>query len=85
MTSTGTSLTVKQIAEMERVPARVVLGWIKSGSLPARDMSEKAAERPRWRIDATAWEQFCLSRMNTQPLPKTRRSKHSTDTIELYK
>jgi len=83
---TNTSQTVKEISQMERVPERIVLGWIMDGALKARDVSEKASIRPRWRIDYLAWEEFCLSRMNAQPAPKSRRRKQSeANVIELYK
>jgi len=52
-------------------PAKVV-GWIRSGELPAVNAATKPNGRPRWLVDETDLHAFELARRSTPPTPAIR-------------
>jgi excisionase family DNA binding protein len=45
-------LTTREAGERLAVNPEKILGWIKSGELPAINVAQKAGGRPRYRIDS---------------------------------
>ncbi len=62
--------TVKQIAEILDVRTHAVTSLIRSGQLVAVDISLKPGGRPRWRIEADAFDAFLAKRTY---VPRNRR------------
>ena len=64
-------LTVKEIAENFKVKEAQVLGWIKSGDLPATDTRAAGKGRPTWRISPAQLAAFEGRRASGQTVPAT--------------
>jgi excisionase family DNA binding protein len=62
-------LTPPQVAKIYGVKADTVIKWIRSGELPAIDVSRRGSSRPRFRIDETALHEF-ESRRSVRPARK---------------
>jgi hypothetical protein len=63
-----------------------VIGWIRSGELPAANVARRGATRPRFRIDPTDLAAFLAARRPDAPLAvkPTRRRKQTAGVIEFY-
>lgn len=69
------TLTPGELAKEWRVDVHRVLGWIRSGALPAANLAGSLFARPRFRITRTDADEFWRSRM-IKPLPRpTRKAK----------
>lgn len=78
-------LTPKQLADRYGVGVPVVLAWIRTGQLPALNVSRSAsAKRATWRITAAAVAAFEAARA-ARPVPAVRRKrKQVAGVIEFY-
>jgi hypothetical protein len=78
--------TVQDIRRRYAVTVHTVLGWIRSGELPAVNVGRRpGAKKPRWRITQQALEAFELRRAATHtPRQTPARRKQSPDVIEFY-
>lgn len=77
--------TPPELASEWGVSPDKILGWIRSGELPAMNLATTQAGRPRYRIDQAGIETFQRRRANQSPTPKpTRRQKSSADVIEFF-
>ena len=80
--------SVKSRSEELGVEPQKILGWIHSGELRAINIAERATGRPRWRIPASAWNDFLTARTNRSttppPAPKRRRRRPDASVIEFY-
>jgi excisionase family DNA binding protein len=80
------TFTIAQVAEKYGVNASTVLSWIKSGDLPAINVGRSIAKKkPRWRVTASALEQFEQLRTATPPPPPApRRTRKKPNVIQFY-
>jgi excisionase family DNA binding protein len=74
-------LTPPEIAKLLRVRRETVLAWIKSGKLPAMNVSEKI--RPSYRIAPDDLDRFKTGRMVQAP-PTPNRRRNQPDVTEYY-
>ncbi len=74
MSSLPPFLTPPEAAKLLRVDPSTVIGWIKSGELPASNLASRSATRPRWRISREALEEFLAGREPRPAVKKKRRS-----------
>lgn len=51
-------LTISDISKEAKVSHDTVRAWIRSGDLPAIDVSRSRYERARYRIEPADWEAF---------------------------
>jgi len=75
--------TVKQVAELLRIRQHGVLTLIRSGELPAADVSLHAGGKPRWRISADDLEAF-VARRTRRPEPPRRRRRRANSAVTKY-
>lgn len=78
-------VTPPQLAKRYHVDPSKIVGWIKSGELPAVNLATRTTGRPRWAIDEADVELFELRRSAT-PTPKTAKRQRRKDTkiIEFF-
>jgi hypothetical protein len=58
----------------------LVLRWIKSGALPASDVSRRAgSHRARGRVSRKSFEEFLLRRQCPQAIPPVKRRRRRDD------
>ncbi len=68
-------LTASDVARVLRIRASKVSGWIRNGTLPAADVSERPGTgRPRWRIARADLDQFLQTRQPIPPVTSRRRN-----------
>ena len=77
-------LAVKQVAELLGIRQHGVLTLIRSGELPAIDVSLHPGGRPRWRISADDLETFLARRTRRPDPPRKRRRRASTAVTEYF-
>lgn len=65
-------LTPPEVARLLRIKPAKVLGWISRGELPATNVADSLAMRPRWRIQEADIAAF-LTRRAAKPMPKMDR------------
>jgi len=66
--------TPPEIAKLLRVDPSTVLGWIRSGELPAFKVNSRAKKRPRYRVRRCKLEEF-LERREQANRPDPPRKK----------
>lgn len=71
--STREFCTPPELAKRLGIATEKVLGWIKTEDLKAVNVATNLAGRPRWRIAASAVEDFFQARQNLATLPKPER------------
>lgn len=77
--SSARMLTPYDVAETLGVSFATVMSWIRDGELIAVCASRNAkSKKPRFRIDATAFETFKASRQPIPPATKSTRRRKST-------
>lgn len=84
----GKWMTIREVAAEMRVSPDTVHRWVRSGQLPAADVSGRGCRRASWRIDSRGLDQFIKSRANKpQPRPRRRPRRHGPgkDVIEFIK
>lgn len=62
-----TAWTIPEIAERLQVDRDTVSAWVRSGQLPAIDITKAASKKPRWRITSEAFSGFLQARSNVKP------------------
>ena len=78
-------LTPPQLAALWGVDAGKIIGWIRSGELPAIDASTRRNQRPRYLIDRAAIEAFERSRaVVPPPSPAPRRKRAASGIVEFF-
>lgn len=78
-------LTPPQVAERLAVHPEKVLRWIRSGKLPAINVTEKEFGRPRFRVKPADLEAFVASlSVFVEPEPTPRRRPMPDHVIEFY-
>ena len=84
--SSARTHSVAEIAEILGVSMSTVLTWIKRGELIAICSSKNPkSQKPRFRVDAVAFEQFKLNRMAVAPsTPAPRRRKTATNGVRKF-
>ena len=85
--SAARTYSVAEIAEILGVSMSTVLTWIKRGELIAICSSKNPkSQKPRFRVDAAAFEQFKLNRMAVAPSTptSTRRRKTATNGVTQF-
>jgi excisionase family DNA binding protein len=70
-------LTPPQVARMLSVKASKVGRWIRTGELPAVDVSERRGGRPRWKISRESFDAFMAARSSRPPVPHARRRRRA--------
>ncbi|NLY00955.1 MAG: helix-turn-helix domain-containing protein [Rhodopirellula sp.] len=68
-------LTPPEVARLLRMRQATVVSWIRSGRLPAIDISE--GRRPRYRISTQALDEYLAGRAVTPPTRPARRERLS--------
>lgn len=66
-------LTPPEVARLLRMRQATVVSWIRSGRLPAIDISE--GRRPRYRISTQALDEYLAGRAVTPPTAPVRRQR----------
>ena len=67
-------LTPAQIAELLQIDVGKVIGWIRTGELPAVNVAKsRHGAKGRWRIAESDFEDFLLRRRTQPPPPKPTR------------
>ncbi|MBI3461846.1 MAG: helix-turn-helix domain-containing protein [Planctomycetes bacterium] len=77
-------LTPPEIGRMLRVDVGQVHGWIRSGELPAYDLSARRGSRPRWKVMRADLDAFLLRRRAQAPAPRVRRRRKPATPIVEY-
>lgn len=77
-------LTPAEVAAELGLTRDVVLCWIHQHMLVASDVSRRAGQRPRWRIDRADLDAFLASRRTIQAEPKPSRRKAPPSTVPSY-
>ena len=75
------TLTVKEAAGRFGVTQHTVLSWIRSGELPAIDVSRKRGGRPSWRITPDALARFERAR-TAMPAPEPIRKQRKCAAVK---
>ncbi len=83
------TLTVRDVAALEKVHPEVVLGWIHCGDLKAWNAATKNSGRPLWRIakaELAAFKRRREARPNPPPASKRRlsRDQPGMEVIEFF-
>lgn len=73
----STYLRPRDVAERLDVRVHSVLTWIRSGELPASDVSTTRGGRPSWRIAESDLQTFLESRSQTHPTKQQHRRRKS--------
>jgi hypothetical protein len=74
-----------ELARRYKVDPSKIIGWIKSGELPAVNLATRSTGRPRYAIDERDIELFELRRSATPPPKATRRQRRKdTQVIEFF-
>jgi len=87
VTGTPAKLSTRQVAERLGLGRNTdkVLGWIRSGELPAINVARKTAGRPRYRIDVADLETFVQGRrVRPQTRVTGRRRNRTGGVIEFF-
>jgi len=74
-------LTPPAVAELLGVNESKVLGWIRSGELPAVDVGPRGGRRPRWRVAKADLELFLTRRAANPPPPMVRRRRRADKAV----
>ncbi|MGH7169367.1 MAG: helix-turn-helix domain-containing protein [Gemmataceae bacterium] len=80
-------LTPPAIAARLGVAAETVIGWIRSGELPAANVAKRGCRRPRYRIAPEDLEAFLATRRPDAPAraaKPSRRRKQESGVIQYY-
>lgn len=77
-------LTVREVAQAQRVDQEVVLSWINRGGLRATNVAAAGAVRPRWRIRPADLDTFLAARASTPPAPPPARRKPKGPEVVAY-
>lgn len=72
-------LRLREVAESLAVKMDCVLGWVRSGELPATNVAQKAGGRPRWRVDPADLQAFLDRRRNGSKATPTRRKRQPAE------
>ena len=76
---------VKDVTKRFGVGEHTVLAWIRSGELPAINVSRRLGGKPRWRITVESLQAFETLRSATPVKPHTRRRREkATDVVQFY-
>jgi excisionase family DNA binding protein len=65
------AMSCETVAKRLGLSVKAIHALVRSGELPAYDLSIKRGGRPRWRIDESALAEFLKSRL-VQPIQDTR-------------
>lgn len=77
------ALSVRDVAERLGLSEGQILALIRSGDLPASNVTKKGARKPRWRISAADLEAF-LNRRRTVPAPKPQPRRKRPERVTEY-
>ncbi len=69
-------LTPPEVAALLRIRESKILGWVRSGRLPAINVSE--GQRPRYRIARAALDAFLQQRAVAPAVPPARRQRRDS-------
>jgi hypothetical protein len=72
-------ISVADVAEALSLDSGEVLSLIRSGALAGVDVAVPGATRKRWRIPASALQQFLDARRSLPPTRRTRRRKQAAE------
>jgi excisionase family DNA binding protein len=70
-------LTCRELARLLRVSRGRILAWIRTGELPALDVSPRGSARPRYIVTPHALAEWERSRRASQPAPPPKRHRRA--------
>jgi len=76
--------TVKQVAEILQIRQHGVLTLIRTGDLPAVDISLTPGGKPRWRITDDDLQKFLRRRTRKLDPPRKRRRRRETAVTQYF-
>ena len=82
--SSRRKLTPPQVAARYGVSADKVLGWVRSGELPAFNAATRPGGRPRWLIDVDDLADFERRRAAAPAPPPRPRQKRGSEVIRFF-